>query len=44
MAHLTSALVSTALDHDGTFHLPYQQHYTRAELERPTRWWMTSSR
>ena len=34
MAHLTSALVSTALDHDGTFYLPYQQHYTRAQLER----------
>jgi FAD/FMN-containing dehydrogenase len=34
MAHLTRALVSTALDHDGTFYLPYQQHYTRAELQR----------
>lgn len=34
MAHLTRALVDTALDHDGTFYLPYQQHYTRAQLER----------
>ena len=34
MAHLTSTLVGTALDHDGTFYLPYQQHYTRDELER----------
>jgi FAD/FMN-containing dehydrogenase len=34
MAHLTRTLVGTALDHDGTFYLPYQQHYTRAELQR----------
>lgn len=34
MAQLTRELVSTALDHGGTFYLPYQQHYTRAQLER----------
>lgn len=34
MADLTRALVGTVLDHDGTFYLPYQQHYTRAQLER----------
>jgi FAD/FMN-containing dehydrogenase len=34
MADLTEGLVATALDHDGTFYLPYQQHYTRADLER----------
>lgn len=33
MASLTKALVSRALRHGGTFYLPYQQHYTRADLE-----------
>lgn len=34
MAALTTALVATALDHGGTFYLPYQQHYTRADVAR----------
>lgn len=34
MAALTRALIGAALEHGGTFYLPYQQHYTRAELER----------
>jgi len=34
MESLTRELVAVALDHGGTFYLPYQQHYTRAELER----------
>ncbi len=34
MAGLTRALVASALEHGGTFYLPYQQHYTRADLER----------
>lgn len=34
MADLTRTLVGSALDHGGTFYLPYQQHYTRADLER----------
>ena len=34
MKALTRELVAIALDHGGTFYLPYQQHYTRAELER----------
>ena len=34
MAGLTRALVASALKHGGTFYLPYQQHYTRADLER----------
>jgi FAD/FMN-containing dehydrogenase len=34
MAQLTSQLIDTAADHGGTFYLPYQPHYTRAQLER----------
>ncbi|WP_439938821.1 FAD-binding oxidoreductase [Nocardia sp. N13] len=34
MADLTRRLVALALEHGGTFYLPYQQHYTRADLER----------
>ena len=34
MASLTRKLIGVALDHGGTFYLPYQQHYTRAELRR----------
>ena len=34
MADLTRRLVARALDHGGTFYLPYQQHYSRADLER----------
>ncbi|MFT3969403.1 MAG: FAD-binding oxidoreductase [Micropruina sp.] len=34
MADLTRTLVAQALDHGGTFYLPYQQHYTRADLAR----------
>jgi FAD/FMN-containing dehydrogenase len=34
MADLTRRLVAHALDHGGTFYLPYQQHYSRADLER----------
>jgi FAD/FMN-containing dehydrogenase len=34
MRSLTRHLIGLALDHGGTFYLPYQQHYTRAELER----------
>ena len=34
MAALTRKLIGVALDHGGTFYLPYQQHYTRAELTR----------
>lgn len=34
MASLTRALVATALYHGGTFYLPYQQHYTRADVAR----------
>lgn len=34
MASLTRELIGIALDHGGTFYLPYQQHYTRAELLR----------
>ncbi|GAA1985842.1 FAD-binding oxidoreductase [Isoptericola halotolerans] len=32
MADLTEQLVQLALDHAGTFYLPYQQHYTRAQV------------
>ena len=32
MASLTAALVERALEHGGTFYLPYQQHYTRAQV------------
>jgi FAD/FMN-containing dehydrogenase len=34
MADLTRRLVALALRHGGTFYLPYQQHYDRADLER----------
>ena len=34
MADLTRRLVASALDHGGTFYLPYQQHYSRTDLER----------
>lgn len=34
MADLTRRLVALALEHGGTFYLPYQQHYDRADLER----------
>ena len=34
MAGLTRELVDAALEHVGSFYLPYQQHYTRAEVER----------
>ncbi|MGH3370753.1 MAG: FAD-binding oxidoreductase, partial [Nocardioidaceae bacterium] len=34
MADLTRTLVALALQHGGTFYLPYQQHYTRAEVVR----------
>jgi FAD/FMN-containing dehydrogenase len=34
MAAMTEQLVTLALDHGGTFYLPYQQHYSRAQLER----------
>jgi FAD/FMN-containing dehydrogenase len=32
MAHLTRTLIAAALDHGGTFYLPYQQHYTRNQV------------
>lgn len=38
LAHLTRTVVHVALSHGGTFHLPYQQHYTHAagtRLSRP---------
>jgi len=34
MKSLTRQLIGTALDHGGTFYLPYQQHYDREELVR----------
>jgi FAD/FMN-containing dehydrogenase len=34
MADLTRRLVAAALDHGGTFYLPYQQHYTRDQVRR----------
>ena len=34
MADLTRALVAGALEHGGTFYLPYQQHYTRTDVAR----------
>lgn len=34
MARLTTELIDVAADHGGTFYLPYQLHYTRAQLER----------
>ena len=34
MAGLTRELVDAALEHGGSFYLPYQQHYTRADVER----------
>jgi len=33
MESLTRRLIGIALDHGGSFYLPYQQHYTRADLE-----------
>ena len=33
MQDLTRTLIDLALAHGGTFYLPYQQHYTRAQLE-----------
>jgi FAD/FMN-containing dehydrogenase len=33
MASLTRTLIDLALAHGGTFYLPYQQHYSRAQLE-----------
>jgi hypothetical protein len=32
MARLTRSLIDAALDHSGTFYLPYQQHYTREQI------------
>ncbi len=32
MESLTTRLIEIALDHGGSFYLPYQQHYTRADL------------
>lgn len=34
MAGLTTRLIADAFEHDGSFYLPYQQHYTRADLAR----------
>jgi FAD/FMN-containing dehydrogenase len=34
MAALNRALIDLALARGGTFYLPYQQHYTREQLER----------
>lgn len=34
MATLTADLIDTAIEHRGTFYLPYQLHYTRDQLER----------
>jgi FAD/FMN-containing dehydrogenase len=34
MAQLTRQLIDTAAEHGGTFYLPYQLHYSRAQLER----------
>ena len=34
MALLNQELIEGALDRGGTFYLPYQQHYTRAQLQR----------
>ena len=34
MEQVNRALVDAALRHGGTFFLPYQQHYTRAQLDR----------
>ncbi len=33
MAEVNWALIDSALQHGGTFYLPYQQHYTRAQLQ-----------
>jgi FAD/FMN-containing dehydrogenase len=33
MARLTSELIDTAAEYGGTFYLPYQLHYSRAQLE-----------
>jgi FAD/FMN-containing dehydrogenase len=34
MAQVTRQLIDAAADHGGTFYLPYQLHYSRAQLER----------
>ena len=34
MEGLTRRLVARTLEHGGTFYLPYQQHYSRADLEQ----------
>ena len=34
MADLTRRLVALALARGGTFYLPYQQHYSRSDVER----------
>lgn len=34
MATLTADLIDTAIEHGGTFYLPYQLHYTKGQLER----------
>jgi hypothetical protein len=34
MAELNQELIERALHHEGTFYLPYQQHYTPAQLRR----------
>lgn len=34
MARLTAELIDTAVDHGGTFYLPYQLHYTGKQLQR----------
>lgn len=34
MAQVTRQLIDTAADHGGTFYLPYQLHYSPAQLER----------
>ena len=34
MARVTRQLIDAAADHGGTFYLPYQLHYSRAQLER----------
>ena len=34
MAQLTRELIDTAAEHGGTFYLPYQLHYSRAQLEQ----------
>ena len=36
MEALTKELIAIALDHGGSFYLPYQQHYTRPTSTGPT--------